>query len=434
MRELVEQHIRRYGLFKEGQLVICAVSGGVDSMVMASLLHHIGQPIKVAHVDHGLRGEQSDADHALVKSYASTLNVEFLSTKVNLSEGRLKGESTQMIARRMRYKWFNEILRQHPGALLATAHHSDDALETLLLGMVNGVGLKGLTGIPPKRGRIVRPLLGVRKQDIRDHAHRIGISYREDKSNQDPKYLRNRIRHELVPLLAELAGNSLRPLERFVELQRTLSQELSNRFYFACAESNDVYWWPKERLIGDPIALDTTLRVFGLHPDMIDRISEILEHGTFGQTFHTATNHVLIERERVVIRPAAPTAGKTYAASSIYDLEEQVLAISDCEKDDMDLSEGPFVAWFDKRAVQGKVALRPWRHGDRMEPWGMKGSKLVSDMLNEAGASAIEKERTYVLDVGGEIAWLVGHRIDDRFGVKERTEQILRVCYKTNPY
>ncbi len=429
MRDIVTKQVNELGLFEPGQLVICAVSGGVDSMVMLSLLHYGGQPVKVAHVDHGLRGEESNADHDLVQTYAKALNLEFLSTKIDMVTGKVAGESTQMTARRMRYAWFEALLADHPGSVLATAHHRDDALETVLMGMVKGVGFSGLTGIPAKRGRIVRPLLCVGKQDILDHANAKEIPFREDKSNQDPKYLRNRIRNELVPLLTELAGNSTRPLDRFLALQKDLAKAVAHRYCLACAEADGVYWWSREKLRADPIGFAQALRGFDIHPDMIERIGEIVETDTFGQEFHSATGQLLVERERIVIRPIVSTALPEYAASSIQDFNDPILAIDACEKGEVNLSEGACVAWFDQSQLEGQVVLRLWKHGDRMQPWGLKGSKLVSDMLNEAGVSAREKERTYVLDIGGEIAWLVGHRIGDRFGVKERTERILRVAY-----
>ena len=343
-----------------------------------------------------------------------------------------KVRSTQMIARDLRYQWLNELLDSMPSARLATAHHIDDVTETIMLGLIKGVGVSGLGGIPVVTGRLIRPLLFLTKEEIRHYANAEDIPFREDSSNQDPKYLRNRIRHELIPLIQELSGGSLRPLERYTRMMQELASAAEDLACVACCEAENVHWWPRDRFHGmhQRLVLNATIRGYDFHPDVIEQIAGALESETFGQKFVSADNELVLERDRLVIRPKVRVMNKTEEVENLQQVNSELIVSELLPVESFDRNAGVKYAWFDADLVKGGAELRPWRHGDRMQPWGMKGTKLISDLLNESRLPVTHKEAVYVLECDGRIIWLVGHRIAEGLGVSDSSVRILRLEWK----
>lgn len=429
----VLRHMEKFELIpQKGGRLICAVSGGVDSMVLLHLMDRAGFDPIVATVEHGLRGEESKKDMRLVEEYARSKNLEFLSRSLTLLDAARNGRSMQMMARDHRYEWFHELLESIPGSRLATAHHKDDQLETLLLGILQGVGVTGVGGIPVAKNRMIRPLLCVTRQEIHDYAIAEKIPFREDKSNQDPKYLRSRIRHELIPLMEDMAG-SRRTLYRFADLQAALSKIGSHTIIPGCAE-HDVVWWPRAKFNSTDayLLVGATMRPYGLHPEEVDGVVNALSTGSFGKSFSMGELELLLERDRIVVRPSKRSPMEPMVIDDIAQCNVPKLTSELLSPQHVEIFNDPRKAFFDAGKVSGRHVLRPWQAGDRMRPYGMKGTKLISDMLNELDLDVTEKEQALVLDNGKEVLWLVGHRIADGYGVQRSTESVLCIHYHGN--
>lgn len=424
-----------------GEPLWVAVSGGVDSMVLLRVMHALGHPCHVAHVDHGLRGAESDRDRLFVEEAARTLGVPFRSVRVDVQAAG-KGLSVQMAARGLRYAWFKELLCEGP-EVIALGHHGDDAAETLLLHLLRGIGPKGWSGIPPvtqlPEGRIVRPLLCSGRAAICEHALRNGISFREDASNSDPKYLRNRVRHELLPLMEELRPGARTTLARGAGLLREL--HLAARLGMD-QEVQGVVPGPNggrsiplsliRHSVAPRLLLLRLLDPVHPHPDLLDQLLEAIDQGATGTGFQAGSYQLMVERDNLSVQQG--TVGfPIYPVdlSPPFSGTAGPFRWSLCQPDQIDLGQGMGTAWLDLARLEAPLVLRPWRRGDRMRPIGLKGSKLISDMLIDAHVPAQSKAGSYVLTSGERVVWLVGHRVAEGFAPGPGTRQVLRLDHST---
>lgn len=437
----VRRCIRRENMLGPGEPLWVAVSGGVDSMVLLRVMHALGHPCHVAHVDHGLRGAQSDRDRLFVEEAARTLGVPFRSVRVD-PKAAGEGLSVQMAARGLRYAWFKELLHEGPG-VIALGHHSDDTAETLLLYLLRGIGPKGWSGIPPvtqlPEGRIVRPLLTTGRAAIHEHALRNGISFREDASNADPKYLRNRVRHELLPLMEDLRPGARITLARAAGLLRELHQAArlgtEQELQGAMTDPNDCTCIPLSLIrhsVAPRLLLQRLLEPVHLHPGLVDQLLEAVDQGATGTGFQVGSYQLMVERDNLSVQQ-----GRVGFPMYPVDLSPPFSGAAGpfrwslCEPGQVNLGQGLGTAWLDLAKLEAPLVLRPWRHGDRMRPIGLKGSKLISDMLIDAHVPARRKAGSYVLTSGDQVAWLVGHRVAEGFAPGPGTRQVLRLDHTT---
>lgn len=433
----VHRLIIREGMLMPGQPVWVAVSGGVDSMVLLHVLGELGYICHVAHVDHGLRGEESRADRAFVADHAHKKGLRFRVKEVHPSAVS-KGESVQMAARRLRYAWFKELLQEGP-AKLALGHHRDDVVETLVLNLLRGAGPKGWAGIPPVtplgRGEACRPLLDVRRKAILAYAREHGIAFREDASNADPGYLRNRVRHEVLPLLERLRPGAGDVMARETRTLREMSLAAQAQVE---QEAED---FPRLEGGKQRIPLDTLLKsrnpglllrhLIGApapHPKQVDDLLEAVEQRATGTEFFFHGRRIsLAHGELWIDRPGdgLPTirislARKEQGAANGFSWQL-------CKPEAVDLERGMHTAWLDTERLGKELVLRPWRPGDRMRPIGLGGTKLISDILIDAHVPLVQKEQVYVLDSDGEVIWLVGHRIAEGYQPSTETKEVLQL-------
>ncbi|MFZ1330862.1 MAG: tRNA lysidine(34) synthetase TilS [Flavobacteriales bacterium] len=432
----VERFIASQELALPGQPLWVAVSGGVDSMVLLHVLRTLGYQCQVAHVDHGLRGAESDADLQFVAEQCKAKKIPFSSTLVDLSELRSTGKSIQMAARELRYAWFNSLVGSGP-SILATAHHADDAVETLLMDMMQGMGPSSWGSIPPRNGPFIRPLLQVSRKEILAHAERHGIEFREDHSNSDPKYLRNRVRHEVLPLLEEIRPGTRIVMQRNVQLLREMTGVLGARLNEVLKslvpDSDGVVRIPFELLRSSQmpnLILHRLLRDKGFHPGRIADILSAIETGNTGAHFNDGGFTVVVDRDELIMEKAQPTPLE-FRIGSMNDLKGALpISVSVVDQLDLDLGQRNNVAWLDADKVPFPWTLRPWKPGDRMHPIGLGGSKLVSDMLINLKVPRNVKERTYVLVAQDRIVWLCGHRIAEGSQGSDSSDKILRIAWK----
>ncbi|MBK8500512.1 MAG: tRNA lysidine(34) synthetase TilS [Flavobacteriales bacterium] len=430
MLDEVRRYILRGSLLPPGAPVRVAVSGGVDSMVLLHVLRALGHPCKVAHADHGLRGTESDGDREFVVAHCRALGVAVETARLDVkAHASANGLSVQMAARELRLSWLKS-LGQHDGLPTALGHHADDAVETLFINLLRGTGEHGWCAMAPVSGSFIRPLLGVHRTPILEYAQEEGIPFREDSSNAEAKYLRNRIRHELVPLLDNLRPGATRTIARSIAMLRELehvAEDLGLERSAGVEEAPDGTTRARLEAIEGSHAplllLHRLLRPRGFHPDAIERVLEAVRAHATGSLFATQRWQACVDRKHLIISPAAEPAPS-------YSIEQESgHGIA-----------GPFsFGWMDQRGgvpasmdevlldadrLSFPMELRPWRHGDRIRPIGLHGTKLVSDILIDAKVPRSEKPSTYVLVSAGEVAWLVGHRLAEGFQASDRSRRV----------
>ncbi|MVM36896.1 tRNA lysidine(34) synthetase TilS [Spirosoma sp. HMF3257] len=436
-------------LFGSSDRVLLAVSGGIDSMVMAELFYRTAKPFAIAHVNFGLRGADSEADALFVQNKAAYYGVPFHLTRFDTAAiATERGISIQMVARELRYTWFAQLLQDFRYACVATAHHQNDVLETLLLNLTRGTGLAGLHGIMSSQNGVVRPLLFTSRAQLAAFAEEQNVLYREDSSNSDDKYARNRIRHHVVPILTELNPGLWHTLPRTVERLRaaeTLMQaELQRSWQEVSSQQGDQTLLPTDKLreLSElTFRLSEWLKPFGFTDDQVKHMVDSL-HQPVGQVFESPTHRICHERMGLVLEPL-PTPLNfeitlTEWPNGLVEIAGGfALTVEELEKiEDFRPPTDPNIACLDADKLIYPLTIRPWRQGDRFRPLGLNGHKLVSDLLNDLKLGRTEREQTAVLLSGDQIAWVIGRRIDHRFRIQTETKRIVRFILdrKTNFY
>lgn len=416
------------------------VSGGVDSMVLMSLCVNSGYNVGVAHCNFGLRGQESDEDEILVQECARKYGIECYNRRFDtLGEMERTGESMEMAARRLRYTWFAELCEKHGYTVIAVAHHIDDSIETFFINLLRGTGLRGLTGIHKQVGRIVRPLMFATRKEILEYALQKHIPYREDSSNKTTKYLRNKIRLGLIPRIREINPRFSfimhQNIERLISAQMFIQGAIDNIYAEAVTESSGVYTLHVERIADassrDFVIYEILSSRFGFKGDVVDGLCKALEQNNSGKKFYSRSNVAYVDRGNIVITHineedtcevvVAVGQPRAYCGNS-------VLYIELCDVDSLTTYNVPDnVALLDADKVEFPLTLRRWKEGDSFTPFGMAGSKKVSDFLIDAKVSMAEKGRQFVLLSNNQIAWLVGRRIGDEFRITDKTERVIRI-------
>lgn len=440
-----EKYITDNELFSHEDKVLLAVSGGVDSMVMLSLTAAAGYRFGVAHCNFSLRGKESDEDEALVEREATRLGVEFFNRRFDTTaEMERTGESMEMAARRLRYEWFRELCDEHGYTVIAIAHHVNDSIETFFINMLRGTGLRGLTGINTQLGRVVRPVMFATRRDLHDYAVAHHIPFREDSSNRSTKYLRNKVRLGLVPMLKEIKP-------QFTTIMRRNISRLSQAQEFITASVEII----KQEVIEHNNGIDTIYvnriaaslprnyviyeilsSAYGFKGDVVDALCHALDSDSTGRRFYAREWVAVVDRGNVVV-------SRIMEDDSCETLVEQrmqrvyaggsALYFEYCNIDFIDsYNLGDNVALIDADKLQFPMRLRRWKEGDWFVPLGMSGRKKLSDYLIDKKVSIAEKKRQFVLLSGDDIVWVVGRRLDDRFCITRTTENVLKITKDTH--
>ncbi len=418
-----------------GANILAAISGGLDSVVLLHLLHLRGAKTGVAHCNFGLRGHESDGDEEFVRKLAKRYNFPFYRTGFcTLQHAEENGISTQMAARELRYTWFEEIRRQHQFDFIATAHHLNDSLETVLLNLLRGTGPAGLRGIAEEAGNIIRPLINTSREEITEFARHHNLTWREDSSNQSDYYKRNFLRQHIIPQLQQLNPNLLQTMSQTMqrmtdatELIRDKAAEVKKQ---AVTDLNKQVWiktglLPKKGL---PLLLHELIKKYGFSYLQATEISKNLNAHS-GKQHLSPTHRLLIDRQQLIISPLAePDQNPEYKIEKLtteLDLGDHKLLFGHFYVDDFAPKKSADVAALDADKLNFPLRLRKWQPGDKFRPLGMRGQKKVSDFLIDQKVPVTEKEHVYVLVSGSEIVWLVGYRIGDRCKISAQTKNIL---------
>jgi tRNA(Ile)-lysidine synthase len=416
------QFVAKNNLCATAQPVFVAVSGGIDSMVLLHLFVSTGFKVTAVHMNFGLRGEESEEDQSFVKARCAHLGVGFLSKVVTTKNyATERGVSVQMAARELRYEWFAELMRANKGSVVATAHHVNDSGETMLLNLIRGTGIDGLTGIPTRNDGIIRPLGFATRKQIDHYAAEHAITWREDESNLDDHYQRNFIRHRVMGLLKQinpsiedtLSRNSSRLGGERELMERSLAELEKN---LVLDKKNNIRI-PKKALDGFIHKSGVLLRLiepFGFNFSTAESIVAAMS-GQPGKIFLSDTHTLDVDREDLII--------SSYQWPNVE--------VTTYETTDTNFNKDPNVAYLDADKIQFPLVTRRWKEGDWFQPLGMKGKKKVSDFLIDEKVSLVDKQSVVVMTSGDEIFWVVGMRIDDRFKITPATKRVL-VCKKTN--
>ena len=440
MLDSVRQFIVEHQLFNlETDAILVAVSGGLDSVVLLDVLHRLGAQVAVAHCHFGLRGEDADADEQFVrklaKQYGLPYFAEFFRTKEFAAQ---EGISTQMAARLLRYRWFEQVRETQGLAYIATAHHRRDQTETMLLNLTHGTGLAGLHGIQVKNGHVIRPVLGLGRDDLHEYLVERGLRWREDDSNDSPVYQRNLLRHEVLPVLREInpsldetmAGTA----ERVGGAEEIVRRYVADTAAQARRDEAEVTYLniaTLQKTAATALVLHEILRPFGFAWPVVKDIVGAFG-GESGRRFDSPTHRLVKDRENLVITPRRVAQFGTFQlAAGQTDLLADGLRLKAELHDDAKhfiIPRSKSTAALDADKIKFPLTLRRWQEGDWFMPLGMKGKKLLSDFLIDQKVPLNLKDEVRVLtSADGKICWVVGWRVDDRFKVEEATERMLTV-------
>ena len=442
-------HIKKENLFGSTERILLTVSGGVDSMLMCELFHNAGLKFGIAHCNFQLRAEESDEDGAFVSSLAEKYKVAFHSvvfnTKVYAKKNKL---SIQVAARQLRYQWFEEIRKNYGYIYIATAHHQDDSIETFLINLIRGTGISGLHGILPKQGNIIRPMLFTTKNDIETYVKKHKLKYREDSSNASDKYVRNKIRHYVTPVLKELNPGIENTINKNIQHLRDVEliyrKDIETKRTKIVKHEKDCIFISIQKLKKlNPVAtyLYEFLKPFNFNASTVEEIIHALD-GESGKQFFSNTHRLIKDRELLIIqlrnKSLQPKSKKQLTGIKITDFD---FRISKNQKEidiesfklkfktivnnqNYELRKSSSIANLDFEKLEFPLEIRKWQKGDLFFPLGMKGKKKLSDFFIDKKLSINQKENSWILTSAGKIVWVIGQRIDERFKISDKTNKI----------
>jgi tRNA(Ile)-lysidine synthase len=429
--------INKQNLIQSSQKVLLAVSGGMDSVVMCDLFSKAKLDFVIAHCNFGLRGEESNDDEMFVKKLSIKYKVPFIITTFQTNEfAENEKISTQMAARILRYEWFEKVRKEQNCDYIATAHHQNDVLETVFLNLTKGTGIAGLHGIKVKNGRIIRPLLFAEKEMIFDYVVENQIIWREDSSNESIKYQRNLIRHEVVPLLKKINPNLENTIQQTVErisaVEEIFEQEmemLRKQITWSDSEAVFVNYKAIQTLSQPLIKLSEMLKPYHFTYQQCHDIFEAFDKEP-GRSFLSPTHTLVKDRTELVITPKNLKPFESQIIENgIAQLTvgnfELIIGDSFEKTEDFVVPTAKKKACLDADKVRFPLQLRKWKEGDWFCPLGMNKKKLLSDFLIDIKVPLNLKKEVYVLTSNGSIVWVIGHRIDDRFKVTDKTSKMI---------
>ncbi len=437
MIEDFRAYIRNENLLDEGDKLVLAVSGGIDSMVMLTLFQHLENEFAVAHCNFKLRGAESDGEEVFLRDYCAARGIELFVKHFETREfASQKGISIEMAARDLRYNWFAELLDVLSYSCVATAHHQDDLIETMLLNLSRGTGIRGLTGIRPKNGKVIRPMLFANRGQILEFARRNNIAYMNDSSNNELLFQRNIIRHQVIPAFEEMnpvfRKNALKTALILRETEMVFRDKID-----AIRKQVQERDGPGIRMSMKKIADYGTVNIvlfellypFGFNSYQVQEIYNAFS-AEAGKTFFSENYRLVKDRDFLIITPRTEHGtARFYIEAGCQDIDEPVpLRFEIIErKGDFQFSRDPRTADLDLELLHFPLILKKWEQGEYFRPLGLTGLKKLSDFFTDEKMSIPEKEAAWILYSGKNVVWILGRRIDDRYKVTSRTAKVFRI-------
>ena len=436
MLQKFKQHLHQNFPFLEDSKLLIAISGGIDSVVLAHLCSQLNLNFSLCHCNFNLRGQESDDDEAFVTSLAKSLKTLVYTTSFETEKYATKNKvSIQVAARDLRYTWFYKLLDANQYDYVLTAHNTNDNLETFIINLTRGSGLEGFTGIPPVNQKSVRPLLAFSRDDITLFAIKNGIVWREDRSNASIKYVRNKVRHKVIPILKELNPHVLESFQNTIEYlnesQSIINDAVKNITANVVSYENDVLkisCKEIDKLSNKKAYLYQLLQGYGFTAwnDIVDLIS-----AQPGKQVFSDTHRLLKDRNFLILT----TINKSQSIKGPILIDQKVSEITNpikltIQNTDDYTSKNKEQIIIDKDLVNYPLSLKKWHHGDAMYPTGMKGSKKISQLFKDNKLSLLDKEKIWILtDAKDHIIWVIGLRQDRRYLANKTSKNRLKISY-----
>lgn len=442
LHRLVKKYIDSLNLLPEGAKVVVALSGGADSVALVDILNRLDYACIGAHVNFHLRGDESDRDAAFSHQLCMDLGIPFYKTDLYAAEyAEREGVSVEMAARELRYRWFEQLRREQGAVAVAVAHHRDDSVETVLLNLIRGTGIRGLTGIKPRNGNVIRPLLCCDREAVLEYLGQRNLMYVTDRSNLLNEYRRNKIRLEVLPLL-----ESIQPSVR-ESISRTMDHLSETEvFYEKALDEAKRRLCPNWKSGKSPMPLHLSISALEKEVAPKSLLYEVLSEygfgrmdvetifknrqGLSGRVFYSHSHRLVFDRDELIVTEIpADESAEFYVEESQHSISEPISLTCErfASKPDFEISQNRLVACLNAEKLLYPLVLRHSRKGDSFIPFGMHGRKLVSDFCTDKKMNALEKEDLWLLCSGKDIVWIVGERIDNRFRVDETTTTVCRM-------
>jgi tRNA(Ile)-lysidine synthase len=435
-----QQHWAKTGFGKDGKQILLAVSGGVDSMVMADLFLKSGIDFGLAHCNFQLRGEEADRDEALVQKWADDNKVVFYNTRFNTKEKTEEWKKgVQETARILRYEWLDQIRHTNGFAYIATAHHANDNVETLLMNLFKGTGISGLHGIPVQNNFIIRPLLFAERKDIAAYAATNNIPYREDASNASDNYLRNMVRHHLIPAVEKCFPDGVQQanesINRFAEAEKLYNVAIDAERKKLLEQRGQDHYIPVLKL-NKRVPLHTIcyelFKPFGFTGAQVPYIISLLDAES-GKSVMSSTHRVIRNRDFLIVT-ALQTEQTDFVliegVPCVIETPQGQFYFKEAAKG-IELSTNDNEAMIDASKISYPLILRKWKQGDYLYPLGMgMKKKKLSKLFIDKKIPLHEKEHIWVLESQKRIVWVAGLRLDERFKITDTTANVLKIELK----
>lgn len=423
--------------------VLLAVSGGADSVALVQLFRQAELRFEIAHCNFQLRGKEADEDENFVRELAKKYDVPFHTIRFETAKyAEENKQSIQQAARELRYKWFEKMRREHKLDLIATAHHADDQVETILYQFIKGTGLRGLRGIKTKRDKIIRPLLFATRSEIEAFLREQNLSFRTDSSNSETKYARNKIRLELLPLIEQInpsfRDTILNQRKVYEELETLYNRTIGKQHQQLFATKGNETHIPILKLKKTPYAqtlLFEFLKHYGFNKEQCADIFESL-NGISGKQFLSSTHRIIKDRKFLILseKRASDFSQQLIEQSEIpttISLPNAEISFSIVSAKELKIKPDARFAYLNLDALEFPLRLRLWKVGDYFYPFGMKlKKKKVSKFFKDLKLNIAEKEQVWILESNQKIVWVAGHRIDERYKVGEKTEHVLQGVFE----
>ena len=427
---------------KDDTRFLLALSGGIDSMVLCDLLHKNKFNFTIAHCNFKLRGDESDGDEKFVLQHAKTNGIPIFVKEFDTSTfAKTHRISIQEAARELRYSFFQEIAEKEEIEYILTAHNLDDRIETFFINFLRGAGLKGLASIPEKNGNIIRPLLSISREEIEKFATKEKLVYREDSSNKETKYLRNQFRHLILPefktLDKDYQSGFSKSIDYLNQAKAFYEESLQNKFSSLIKKKNASVFINTNLLLKEKnakIILFEMLSKYHFNDTQSNDVFRLtsLSSNESGKKFFSSTHRLIIDRDEIIIKEKATTEGEfiidNLNTSFLFNEKKIEFKETTSAVEFNNIPNNKIYVDADK--ITFPLIIRKWKIGDRFYPYGMNGSKLISDYFIDKKFSLFQKEEIYLLcNADNSIIWIIGQRADRRFGIKKDTKTNIQIIY-----
>jgi len=433
-------YITQEKLIQANEQILIAVSGGIDSMVLLQLFQKTyGTHFAVAHCNFKLRASESDLDEQFITDYCNKHQIPLFVKPFNTTAfAKQNGISIQMAARQLRYEWFEHLSVKHNYSKIALAQHLDDQTETFFINLMRGTGIAGIHGILPLNGKLIRPLLFIDRKGLEAYQQQNKIPFREDESNKSNKYIRNYIRHNIIPEFENIAPNFSQKLDSNIKNFKEVED-----FYKHTINKNLKSIINKDKLeysirINDLLSLDfielhlrELLVRFHFSTDAINKVYLKLKSPSSGKIFESNTHRVLIDRDFIIIREKTTSDVEEYLVYENKNIDFPITLKNEVINNNHNsLVTASKIGLFSYEKIEFPLIIRKWKHSDYFYPFGMNGKKKLSDYFIDNKFTSFQKEDTWVLTSGKNIIWVIGERTDNRYRISKRTEKILKITLK----